>query len=194
MTRWGPNVDLANVLTLEHFRLIFTEPALLRGIRNSVLIGIVGGGLAVACYTAIAVSVHRRHDGWTRFVDYLVLIPRAVPGLLAGLAFLWVFLFVAPLTPLRSTLFSVWIAYVVVWLAYGTRLITSALLQISPELEEAARSAGARQGRVVANREIKNPGVQVLSFGDDEQGEVYFTAVAPNVRGIYRLVKTGAGG
>ncbi|MGD9507100.1 MAG: ABC transporter permease [Geminicoccaceae bacterium] len=149
VTRWGPNVELANVLTLEHFRLIFTEPALLRGIRNSVLIGIVGGGLAVACYTAIAVSVHRRHDGWTRFVDYLVLIPRAVPGLLAGLAFLWVFLFVAPLTPLRSTLFSVWIAYVVVWLAYGTRLITSALMQISPELEEAARSAGAKQGRVI---------------------------------------------
>jgi ABC-type Fe3+ transport system permease subunit len=33
-------------------------------------------------------------DGITRFLDYSVLVPRAVPGLLAGLSFLWVFLFV----------------------------------------------------------------------------------------------------
>ena len=41
---------------------------------------------------------------WTRVVDYLVMVPRAMPGLVAGLALLWVFLFVKPLTPLRETL------------------------------------------------------------------------------------------
>jgi len=47
--------------------------------------------------------------------------PRASrdPGLLAGLAFFWVFLFVKPLAPLRTTLFSVWLAYTVVWLRMG---------------------------------------------------------------------------
>src|SRR5260370_7347659 len=74
--------------------------------------------------------------------------PRGMPGLVAGLAFLWVFLFVRPLSPLRSTLFSVWLAYSVVWLAYGMRLISSALLQVSPELEEAAAIAGASSGQV----------------------------------------------
>jgi iron(III) transport system permease protein len=77
-----------------------------------------------------------------------VLVPRAVPGLLAGLAFLWVFLFFPPLTPLRTTIFSVWLAYSVVWLAYGMRLISSSLMQVSPELEEAARSVGASRGTV----------------------------------------------
>lgn len=47
----------------------------------------------------------------------------------------------------------------------------------------------AAKGRVVANREIPSPGVQILSFGEDEQGELYFLAVAPNGRGIYRLTK-----
>jgi iron(III) transport system permease protein len=102
----------------------------------------------VLCYTAIGFATHRRNDGWARFVDYLVLVPRAIPGLLVGLAFLWLFLFVPPLTPLRQTLFAVWIAYSVVWLAYGMRLISSSLLQVSPELEEAARSARASRGRV----------------------------------------------
>jgi iron(III) transport system permease protein len=32
--------------------------------------------------------MHRKPDNTTRFLDYSVLVPRAVPGLLAGLAFL----------------------------------------------------------------------------------------------------------
>jgi iron(III) transport system permease protein len=149
VTRWGNNVNLFDVLTLQHMVAVFQEPALVRGIRNSVLIGVAGGAVAVLCYLAIGLAIHRRPDNWSRFVDYLVLVPRAVPGLLAGLAFLWVFLFFPPLTPLRATLFSVWIAYSVVWLAYGTRLISSSLLQVSPELEEAARTTGANRTRVI---------------------------------------------
>ena len=148
VTNWGEGVRLADVLTLDNFRDVLSQPTLVRGIVNTVLIGIVGGAMAVACYTAVGLATHRKADGWSRFVDYLVLVPRAIPGLLAGLAFLWVFLFFPPLAPLRSTIFSLWIAYTVVWLAYGMRLVSSSLLQVGPELEEAARSAGASRGRV----------------------------------------------
>jgi iron(III) transport system permease protein len=155
VTNWGFGVDLRDVLTLESFRFVFHETTHIRAITNTVLIGVVGGALTVACYTAIGFATHRRNDGWSRFVDYLVLVPRAVPGLLAGLAFLWVFLFFPPLTPLRTTIFSVWLAYSVVWLAYGMRLISSSLMQVSPELEEAARSVGADRGTV--SRKITLP-------------------------------------
>ena len=148
VTHWGQGVHLAEVLTLDNYREVFDQPTLVRGIVNTVLIGIVGGALAVACYTAIGLATHRRPDGWSRFVDYLVLLPRAVPGLLAGLAFLWVFLFFPPLAPLRSTLVSLWLAYTVVWLAYGMRLVSSSLLQVGPELEEAARCTGASRSQV----------------------------------------------
>jgi iron(III) transport system permease protein len=155
VTNWGEGVKLAEVLTLDNFREVMGQPTLVRGIVNTVLIGIIGGAAAVACYTAIGLATHRKNDGWSRFVDYLVLVPRAVPGLLAGLAFLWVFLFFPPLSPLRSTIFAVWIAYTVVWLAYGMRLVSSSLLQVGPELEEAARSAGASRGRV--SRDVTLP-------------------------------------
>ncbi len=148
VTHWGEGVNLAEVATLDNFKTVFEQPTLVRGILNTVLIGVIGGGLAVACYTAVALATHRQVDGWSRFVDYLVLVPRAVPGLLAGLAFLWVFLFIPPLAPLRSTIISVWLAYSVVWLAYGMRLVSGALLQVGPELEEAARSVGASRGQV----------------------------------------------
>lgn len=152
---WGEGVALSEVLTLEHFRTVFDQPALMRGIWNTVLIGVIGGGLSVICYTAIGLATHRRVDSWSRFIDYLVLVPRAVPGLLAGLAFLWVFLFIPPLAPLRSTIFAVWLAYTVVWLAYGMRLVSSALLQVGAELEEAARSVGATRART--SRDVTLP-------------------------------------
>ena len=54
----------------------------------------------------------------------------------------------AVLRGLRSTIFSVWLAYSVVWMAYGLRLISSTLLQVAPELEEAARSTGATRAQI----------------------------------------------
>jgi len=155
VTNWGFGVSLAEAFTVDNFREVFNEPTDVRAIWNTVLLGVVGGALTVACYTAIGFATHRRNDAWSRVVDYLVLVPRAVPGLLIGLAFLWVFLFFPPLTPLRQTIFSMWLAYTVVWLAYGMRLISSSLLQVSNELEEAARSVGARRGRI--SREITLP-------------------------------------
>jgi len=155
VTNWGFGVRLADAFTLDNFRAVFDEPTHVRAIWNTVLLGTVGGAITVACYTAIGFATHRRNDGWSRVVDYLVLIPRAVPGLLIGLAFLWVFLFFPPLRPLRQTIFSMWLAYTVVWLAYGMRLISSSLLQVSTELEEAARTVGASRGRI--SREITLP-------------------------------------
>ncbi|HXU51164.1 MAG TPA: iron ABC transporter permease [Casimicrobiaceae bacterium] len=155
VTNWGIGVSLLDAFTLDNFRAVFEEPTHTRAIVNTILIGTIGGAIAVACYTAIGFATHRRNDGWSRFVDYLVLVPRAVPGLLAGLAFLWVFLFVPLLAPLRATLFSMWLAYTVVWLAYGMRLISTSLFQVSTELEEAARTIGASRGRI--SREITLP-------------------------------------
>jgi iron(III) transport system permease protein len=155
VTNWGFGVNLAEAFTLDNFRAVFDEPTHVRAIWNTILIGTVGGAVTVACYTAIGFATHRRNDGWSRIVDYLVLVPRAVPGLLIGLAFLWVFLFFPPLTPLRQTIFSMWIAYTVVWLAYGMRLISSSMMQVSTELEEAARTVGASRGRI--SREITLP-------------------------------------
>ena len=148
VSSWGAGINLLEVLTLDHFRAVFEEDVMIRSILNSILIGTFGGALAVGGYLLVGLATHRKPDGLSRLVDYIVLTPRAVPGLMAGLAVFWVFLFVPFLAPLRSTLFSVWFAYAVVWLAYGMRLIQSALMQVGPELEEAGRLVGASRARV----------------------------------------------
>ncbi|VWC52097.1 ABC transporter permease [Burkholderia lata] len=148
VTNWGEGVALAEVLTLSNFIELFEQDNLVRAIINTLGIGVIGGALAIGFYSLVAFAGHRRPDWATKLLDYLVLLPRAVPGLLAGLAFLWIFLFVPGLRELKNSMWSIWIAYTVVWLAYGMRLIQSALLQVGPELEEAGRSVGATRSRV----------------------------------------------
>ena len=148
VTHWGEGVTFAEAFTLENFKAVFEQGNLMRGVVNTVLLGVIGGGLSVVCFTLIGLASHRRNNGWTRLLDYTVMTPRAIPGLLAGLAFLWVFLFFPPLAPFRKTLLSLWLAYSVVWLAYGMRLISTSLLQVGPELEECARVTGATPGQV----------------------------------------------
>src|SRR5581483_10556987 len=43
--------------------------------------------------------------------------------------------------------------------------------------------------RVVANRPIRDQGLPVLSFGEDEKGEVYYLTHTNSGRGIYRFVR-----
>jgi iron(III) transport system permease protein len=152
---WGEGVNLFDVLTLDHYREILDYPNVVRAIANTLGIGVIGGAAAVACYTAIALAIHRWPSGWTRVVDYLVMVPRAMPGLVAGLALLWVFMFFKPLSPLRSTMVSIWLAYAIVWIAYGMRLVSGTLLQVAPELEEAARTVGA--GDMQVKRDVTVP-------------------------------------
>jgi iron(III) transport system permease protein len=158
--QWGEGIRLGDVLTLANFRQVFDQSDQVRAIVNTFLIGTLGGALAVGCYTAIGLAGHRQRGWVAKVLDYLVLIPRAIPGLLAGLAFLWIFLFVPGLKDLRNTIFSVWLAYAVVWLAYGLRLISGALLQIGPELEESARTVGASPARV-----LKDVTIPLIRFG-----------------------------
>jgi len=144
---WGEGVNLWAQLTLANFDRMLEVPSLSRGIVNTVLLSVVGGAVAVAIYLLVGLAGHRNWGFSNTVLDYIVLLPRALPGLVVGLAFFWVFLFVPLLTPLRPTLVSLFIAYVVVGLSYGLRLLQGTLIQVAPELEESARTTGATIGR-----------------------------------------------
>ena len=148
VSSWGLGVNLADVLTLKNYAAIDSMRGVGRSIVNTALIATLGAALSVAVYAAFTLATHRWPGWFSRVFDYLVLLPRAMPGIVAGLAIFWLFLFVAPLKPLLNTLASIWLAYTLVWMPYGLRLVSNAVGQIGPELEDAARVAGAGPGRV----------------------------------------------
>ncbi|EJF89308.1 ABC transporter permease [Bartonella tamiae] len=144
---WGQDINIFDHFTLANFNRLWEVRNLSTGIINTIILGVFGALLAVFVYLLIGLSGHRNRGASGTLLDYIILLPRALPGLIIGLAVYWVFLFVPFLTPLRPTLFSLLIAYMIVGLAYGLRLLQGTLLQVSPELEEAARTSGATIGR-----------------------------------------------
>jgi iron(III) transport system permease protein len=74
-------------------------------------------------------------------LDFLAFSPIAMPGLVLGIAILWLYL-VLPV-PVYGTLWILLIAYVTKYLPYGMRACSSSMLQIKKELEEASEASGA---------------------------------------------------
>lgn len=148
LSSWGKGVSLTGALTLANFRELSEYPNVVRGMINTLLLAVFGGAASACVYTLLNLAAHRWRSRWAAFLDYIVLLPRAMPGIVAGLAIFWVFLFTPPLQPFRQTLLAMWVAYTLVWMAYGMRLVSAALLQIGPELEEVGRVAGASPARV----------------------------------------------
>tara|TARA_B100000809_G_C14957590_1_gene466175 strand:- start:320 stop:916 length:597 start_codon:yes stop_codon:yes gene_type:complete len=46
-----------------------------------------------------------------------------------------------------------------------------------------------KKGAVISNLGIQDGGIPVLSFGQDEQGEVYYTVQSPSGRSIFKFVR-----
>jgi iron(III) transport system permease protein len=119
-----------------------------RGIGNTLCVGLVGGALAVLCYAAIAYGMREPHRPRDAAADALVAAPRIAAPLIFGLAILLVFFACRPLAHFQMTMVSIWLAYTLLWLTYGTQLVSHALARVSPALEDAARSMGAERKRV----------------------------------------------
>ncbi|MCZ4088826.1 ABC transporter permease [Sinorhizobium psoraleae] len=149
---WGEGVSLFDQLTLANFSRMLEVPSLYNGIVNTILLSVVGGAVAVAIYLAVGLAGHRNWGMSNTVLDYIVLLPRALPGLVVGLAFFWVFLFVPFLTPLRADpgqpVRSLLGRRPLLWSQAAARHTHPG----RPELEESARTTGATIGRTWKGR------------------------------------------
>ncbi|MDP9246316.1 MAG: iron ABC transporter permease [Chloroflexota bacterium] len=138
-----PLVNPLELLTQDNFKIIFGERTYLESIRNSLLISVVGGLIAIV-FIAFTVLVTSRSDfPLRRALSYIALYPRAVPGIIIGIGFLWTLLLVPGLGGIRNTLAVLTLAFIVRFLPLGFGAVMPSVLRISNELDRAARVAGA---------------------------------------------------
>ena len=114
--------------------------------RGAIVNSLVLGGAAATLVTAIAAiagwCVARRVPG-SRLLDALAALPLVFPAIVLGLAFLEIFVHAG--SRIYGSLLSLVIVSVVAYMPYGLRYAQLGVIQIHPELEEAAAIAGARQ-------------------------------------------------
>jgi iron(III) transport system permease protein len=138
-----PLVPLGDVLTTDHLKMIVSSTTYVRSITNSIAIALVGGALATVFVGLVAIVTQRSPFRHARALEYVALYPRAVPGLVVGLGFLWAMIVFRPLGALHNTIAILVLAFTMRYLPTGLGAVSPALLQISPELDRAARVSGA---------------------------------------------------
>jgi iron(III) transport system permease protein len=106
-----------------------------------------GAATGVMALTLVAgwLAVRRRRGAW--LLDQLATAPLIFPGIVLGVAMIQIFL-AAPIA-IYGTLWAFILAFVVRFLPYGMRYASAGVLQIHPELEEAAVIAGSSLGAVL---------------------------------------------
>jgi iron(III) transport system permease protein len=115
-----------------------------QSIRNSVEIALVGG-VVTAGVVALATAVaHRSRFRLRRTLPFMLLFPRAIPGIIIGIGFFWAFLLVNP--PGHALLNSIWGIALALSIRSATLayfVMSSAFATVSGSLDDAARSGGA---------------------------------------------------
>lgn len=138
-----PLMPFWNVMTWDHYRTLGSHPVFINSIWNTVLISAIGGVLGTALIVLISLVGNRSDFRWARQVDWLAQIPRALPGIFGGLAFLYLALSVPPVGWLRNTIWLLILAYTVRYIPTGLGAVTPSLQQIGADLDASARSSGA---------------------------------------------------
>jgi iron(III) transport system permease protein len=106
------------------------------------LVGIGSATAVMLLVSAMSYFVHKTNLAGRKLLDFLGFVPIAVPSVVLGTAFLWLYLLVP--VPVIGTLLIIGLAYVTRYMAVALRFISSSMLQIHNELEEAAAVAGGR--------------------------------------------------
>lgn len=140
-----PSAQGLSMLTLENYAFIFHLPKTTRAIVNSAGLSIGSATIIMLMTSVIAwITVRSRLPGrW--LLDHLTSLPLIFPGIVMGVALIWVYL-TLPI-PIYGTIWILLVAYVTRYLPYGMRTSSAALLQIHRELEEAAETSGASWGQ-----------------------------------------------
>ena len=128
----------------------------LHGLRNSLILAVTAPTLALAVSIGFSWIVLRSRMRGRLALDVIAFLPHAVPGLVFALGAALMALFVMPdWAPLYGSLTIIIIVCAIGWVAFGTRVINSSLMQIHSELEEAALVSGAE--RVTVLRKVVLP-------------------------------------
>jgi iron(III) transport system permease protein len=115
-----------------------------RAITNSLEISFVGAILATALVAVATLVAHRSLFPARRFLPFVMLYPRATPGLIIGIGFFWTYLLTWGIGSwLRGSIWGIMLAFVVRNLPFAYVIMYPTLARIGEELDRAGRAAGA---------------------------------------------------
>lgn len=136
-----------SAFTLRHVLGMLGYVPLQNAIVNSLIVGVATALLGTAFHFVLSYYVNRTTYPGRRAIEYIAMMPVAVPSLVIGMGFLWAWI-ALPL-PIYGTLTILVLAYTARFMPQGFRSVSSTILQVHRDLEDSAVVAGASRGRAV---------------------------------------------
>lgn len=136
-----PTAETIGLATLKHYVYIFENERVYRALGTSVFLAVAGATIAMALAALTAYITVKTTVRGRGLLEALTFLPWAFPSAALAIGLLWGYVRL-PL-PIYATVWILLIAYVTRFLPYGLRAVTSTIVQIQKELEEASRAAGA---------------------------------------------------
>ena len=136
-----PTLEAFRDVTLVNYRSLLADwNYSVRPLWNSTLLGVGSASVVMLLVAAISYFVNKSRVRGRKILDFLGFAPIALPSVVLGTAFLWFYLLV-PL-PVIGSLSIIGLAYITRYMPYALRFVSTSMVQIHTELEEAAAVAG----------------------------------------------------
>ena len=136
-----PSWSTFHLVTLKHYAFLLDSSRVSRALRISTLLATGGATLAMILASAVAYLTVRTRIPGRAGLEILTFIPLAFPGTALAIGLLWGYVRLP--VPIYATAWILLIAYVTRFLPFGLRAMTSTMVQVHTELEEASRLCGA---------------------------------------------------
>jgi iron(III) transport system permease protein len=136
-----PTLETLQHATLIHYTRIFHNDRVYRALLHSLFLAISGASAAMLLASLIAYVTVKTKVAGRGLLEGLTFLPWAFPGTAFAIGLLWAYVNF-PL-PIYATIWILLIGYVTRFLPYGLRSVTSTIIQIHREMEEAAWTSGA---------------------------------------------------
>src|ERR1700756_2528096 len=143
-----PSLEAMKGMTLKNYRFLAQYGEAGDALKNTILMVMMTATATVLLSFFVSLVVVRSKFWGRKLLEQLAFVPHAIPGIVLGIAFFWVFLKIDFL-PIYGTVWAISIGFTVSFLSYGSRAMNASLLQIHKELEEAAYVSGARPWRTL---------------------------------------------
>lgn len=137
----APDWESLRHLTLKHWADLYHQERVVKSIWASVRLALFGATACIFFASCIAYITVKTKIAWRGILEGLVFIPWAFPGTVLALGLLWAY--VKFPIPIYNTLWIIGIAYVTRFLPFALRTVSSTIIQIHNELEEASVACGA---------------------------------------------------
>lgn len=137
-----PSLQALSKVSLDNYFRTLANPLVQGSVVNTLVLAVTAPTVTVLfALLASWLSVKRK----MRWVEAFAMTPMGVPNVVLALGLLLVYI----MTPIHGSIWVLVIAHIVSQLPFTTRMMSSALLQLHKELEEAAQVAGAPTMRAI---------------------------------------------